>query len=145
MNLRVYVLFLTVISGVIGILSAQTTTAHKPAAKKVAAKKPPPKPTAATSAKKRTATKRVAVQPRQQVPTPDRYKEIQGALVARGYLKSEANGVWDAQSVDAMKRFQADQKQDATGKLTAASLIGLGLGPSTALISTAALNSPGIP
>ena len=36
-----------------------------------------------------------------------------------------------------MKRFQADQKQDPSGKLTAASLIGLGLGPQTALMSTA--------
>jgi hypothetical protein len=70
--------------------------------------------------------------PRQTVPTADRYKEIQGALAAKGYLKSEPNGVWGAESVDAMKRFQADQKQDPTGKLTAVSLIGLGLGPKTA-------------
>ena len=67
--------------------------------------------------------------PRQAVPTPDRYKEIQQALVSKGYLKSEPTGAWDAASVDAMKRFQADQKQDPTGKLTAASLIDLGLGP----------------
>lgn len=69
---------------------------------------------------------------RQMAPTPERYKEIQQALVARGYLKSEPSGVWDADSIDAMTRFQNDQKLPATGKLTAASLIKLGLGPSTA-------------
>lgn len=66
---------------------------------------------------------------RQQTPTPERYREIQQALADKGYLKSEPNGVWDAASVDAMSRFQADQKQQPTGKITSASLIGLGLGP----------------
>lgn len=69
---------------------------------------------------------------RQMAPTPERYKEIQQALVDKGYLKSEPSGVWDADSIDAMTRFQNDQKLPATGKLTAASLIKLGLGPSTA-------------
>ncbi len=56
--------------------------------------------------------------------------------MAKGYLKSEPSGVWDADSVDALKRYQADQNQDPTGKLTAAALIGLGLGPKTALMTT---------
>ncbi|MDE3196070.1 MAG: peptidoglycan-binding protein, partial [Acidobacteriota bacterium] len=67
--------------------------------------------------------------PRQLSPTPERYKEIQQALADKGYLKSDPSGVWDADSIDAMKRFQADRKQDPTGKLTAAGLIDLGLGP----------------
>lgn len=66
---------------------------------------------------------------RQLAPTPDRYKEIQKALADRGYLKTEPNGVWDSNSQQAMRAFQSDQKLDPTGKLTAASLIGLGLGP----------------
>ncbi|HVW08253.1 MAG TPA: peptidoglycan-binding domain-containing protein [Bryobacteraceae bacterium] len=69
---------------------------------------------------------------RQVNPTPDRYKEIQQALVEKGYLKSEPSGVWDADSIDAMTRFQNDQKLPATGKITAASLIGLGLGAKSA-------------
>lgn len=62
-------------------------------------------------------------------PTPDRYMEIQKALADRGYLKTEPNGVWDSASQDAMRAFQNDRKLDPSGKLTAASLIALGLGP----------------
>jgi hypothetical protein len=69
---------------------------------------------------------------RQTTPTPERYREIQQALADKGYLKSEPNGVWDAQSTDALSRFQADRKLTPTGKITSASLIGLGLGPKSA-------------
>jgi Putative peptidoglycan binding domain len=65
----------------------------------------------------------------QAVPSSDRYKEIQGALVTKGYLKTPATGVWDQDSQDATRRFQADQNLDATGKLTSRTLISLGLGP----------------
>ena len=70
-----------------------------------------------TSAKGRRAkgkaVKRVPVstwRTRQQSPTPERYKEIQQALVDRGYLKGDPTGVWDADSANAMLRFQTDQK-----------------------------------
>lgn len=66
---------------------------------------------------------------RQSAPTPDRYREIQSALAQRGYLKKDASGVWDADSADALRRFQQDQSLDATGKLDSLSLIALGLGP----------------
>ena len=67
---------------------------------------------------------------RQMAPTPDRYKEIQGALAAKGYLQpDDASGRWDQPSIDAMKKFQADQKLDSTGKINSLSLIALGLGP----------------
>src|SRR5579884_112988 len=46
----------------------------------------------------------------QSVPSPDRYKEIQQALADKGYYKGPVNGEWDADSVDALKRFQTDQK-----------------------------------
>src|SRR5580658_2978516 len=46
----------------------------------------------------------------QMAPTPDRYREIQTALAQKGYLTGEPSGVWDADSADAMKRFQTDQK-----------------------------------
>ncbi|MES1261031.1 MAG: peptidoglycan-binding domain-containing protein [Acidobacteriota bacterium] len=65
------------------------------------------------------------------MPTPERYKEIQEALAAKGYLKSEPNGVWDSQSSEALKQFQTDHNFSPTGKLSSASLIGLGLGPKT--------------
>lgn len=63
-------------------------------------------------------------------PTPDRYKEIQQALAAKGYLQpDDASGRWDQPTIDAMKKFQADQKLDSTGKINSLSLIALGLGP----------------
>jgi peptidoglycan hydrolase-like protein with peptidoglycan-binding domain len=69
---------------------------------------------------------------RQQAPAPDRYKEIQQALVDKGYLKGEPTGVWDADSAGAMQRFQMDQKLTPSGKINAPSLIGLGLGAKSA-------------
>ncbi len=67
---------------------------------------------------------------RQAQPTPERYQEIQSALVAKGYLSAEnANGAWNQASVDALKRFQAEQNIDSSGKINSLSLIALGLGP----------------
>lgn len=67
---------------------------------------------------------------RQLAPTPERYKEIQDALVAKGYLKPEdASGGWNQNSVDALKRFQGEQNIESTGKINSLSLIALGLGP----------------
>jgi hypothetical protein len=62
-------------------------------------------------------------------PDPERYQQIQQALADKGYFKGEVNGRWGDDSVDALKRFQADQKLDDDGHLSALTLIGLGLGP----------------
>jgi peptidoglycan hydrolase-like protein with peptidoglycan-binding domain len=67
---------------------------------------------------------------RQVAPSSDRYREIQQGLAARGYLQpDQATGAWDQTSADALKRFQAEQNLDATGKINSLSLIALGLGP----------------
>jgi peptidoglycan hydrolase-like protein with peptidoglycan-binding domain len=67
---------------------------------------------------------------RQMSPSADRYREIQQALASKGYLSpEEATGTWNAGSVDALKRFQAEQNLDASGKINSLSLIALGLGP----------------
>ncbi len=96
------------------------------------------------SSKKRTASSRkgkrrkVASTPKrsfQRNPTPERYKEIQEALIAKGYLKGPATGAWDSDSIEAIKRFQTDQKLDADGKLEALTLIALGLGPKNSPIA----------
>jgi hypothetical protein len=85
---------------------------------------------AATARKYVTRPKgRPAAVARQGQPSSDRYKEIQQALISKGYLKGEPTGAWDQDSMDAMRRFQTDQKLDPTGKVTAKSLITLGLGP----------------
>ena len=73
----------------------------------------------------------------QQAPTPDRYKEIQQALADRGYYRGEVNGAWGPDSVDALKRFQMDQKLAGDGKLDSLSLIALGLGPKRTLSAQA--------
>lgn len=80
-------------------------------------------------------------------PDPERYQQIQQALANRGYFKGEANGTWGDDSIDALRRFQADQKLSDDGKITALSLTALGLGPrhdgSTA--STVPVQLPPIP
>jgi len=65
----------------------------------------------------------------QQAPTPERYKEIQSALIDKGYLQGEPSGEWGPDSVEALKRFQADENLNVDGKIGALSLIALGLGP----------------
>ena len=62
-------------------------------------------------------------------PAPERYREIQQALADKGYYKSEVNGQWGADSVEAMRRFQQDQNLEPDGKLDSLTLIALGLGP----------------
>ena len=63
------------------------------------------------------------------VPTPERYKEIQQALVERGFMSSEPTGVWGTDSAQALKNFQQNQKIQPTGKLDSMTIIALGLGP----------------
>ncbi len=67
--------------------------------------------------------------PTQQQPTADRYKEIQQALMDKGYFQGPVDGAWNAGSVEALKRFQKDQNLDPDGKIGSLSLIALGLGP----------------
>ena len=125
----------------------QTTPARKTAAKKRAAKKkatparkgaatatsrkPGATTRSASSRGKQTAGKRgVTWRNRQMSPTPERYREIQGALASKGFLKPEdATGAWNQTSADAMKKFQTEQNLDSTGKINSLSLIALGLGP----------------
>ena len=58
---------------------------------------------------------------------PQRITEIQQALRLKGYFIGEPTGVWDDATYDAMKRYQVNQKIDATGYPTAHSLKRLGL------------------
>lgn len=91
------------------------------------------RPTAVTSAnrKKAAPVKKAATwRNRQLAPSPDRYREIQQALATKGYLQPEqATGAWDQNSTDALKRFQAEQNLEPSGKINSLSLIALGLGP----------------
>ena len=125
--------------------SPRKTAARKSAARKTGKKRAAParkgaatvssrKPGAATSStsarRRKTAKRGVTWRNRQVSPTPDRYREIQGALASKGYLKPEdATGTWNQTSTDAMKRFQAEQNLASNGKINSLSLIALGLGP----------------
>ncbi len=62
-------------------------------------------------------------------PDQERYQQIQQALAAKGYFKGETNGQWGDDSVAALKQFQTERKIPNDGKISALSLIGLGLGP----------------
>jgi peptidoglycan hydrolase-like protein with peptidoglycan-binding domain len=146
--------FLGCVAALVMILSAALAQTTPPATKKspvagktsvarkspVAAKKPATalqknvaKKRAATTAanrKKTPAKPAVTWRNRQLQPTPERYKEIQQALLAKGYLQPEqATGIWDENSAGALKQFQAAQNIDASGKINSLSLIALGLGP----------------
>jgi len=104
--------------------SGKQSTATKPSAtkqassKKTSGKRVPAK-TAASSYRRST----------QREPDPERYKEIQQSLADKGYFSGPVNGAWNSDSVDALKRFQRDQKIGDDGKLGSLSLIALGLGP----------------
>lgn len=124
----------------------QSPTPAKKATTAAAVRKTPPTASAArpavarkpvtgtaTAAARRTVKApvvRTSWRNRQSAPTADRYREIQEALVARGYLSStEANGAWGAASTDALKKFQVEQALESTGRIDSLSLIALGLGP----------------
>ncbi len=84
------------------------------------------------SAKHKSYQKSTTAAPRryvQSAPSPERYMQIQQALADRGYFKGTVDGRWDADSIDALKRFQRDQNLVSDGKISSLSLIGLGLGP----------------
>jgi hypothetical protein len=106
------------------------STATKGAAT-ASSRKPGTTTRSASSRGRKTAGKRgVTWRNRQISPTPDRYREIQGALASKGFLKPEdATGTWNQTSSDALKKFQAEQNLDSSGKINSLSLIALGLGP----------------
>ena len=86
--------------------------------------------TSSHSGRRKAAVKGTTWRNRQLAPTPARYKEIQGALAAKGYLKPEdAHGSWNQASVAALTKFQSEQILGSTGKINSLSLIALGLGP----------------
>ena len=60
----------------------------------------------------------------------ERAREIQEALIREHYLDGQPNGVWDARSNAAMRRYQAAQGWQSKVVPDSRALIKLGLGPS---------------
>lgn len=93
--------------------------------------------TRASSKKKAAAKKKhSARRDTQMAPTPDRISEIQSALARGGFYKADPNGKWDADTVDALQKFQSANGLDSSGKLDALTLQKLGLGSDVAGYST---------
>jgi peptidoglycan hydrolase-like protein with peptidoglycan-binding domain len=117
--------------------SGKAAAPRTAAARKVATKKTAKRKTAPGRAKQQTW------RTRQLTPTPERYREIQQALIGKGYLQGAPSGVWGPDCVQALKKFQQDQNLPADGKLDSLTLISLGLGPRREpLGSTAVIKSP---
>ena len=106
-----------------------TSTRKKSVAKTRSAKAPVKSAAKGSTSAKSQAKKPVVVVHHAQQPSPERYKEIQQALVAKGYFQGEPDGNWGPASVDALKHFQHDQNLMEDGKIASLSLIALGLGP----------------
>lgn len=105
----------------------QTSTTKK---KTTAASKTAPHKTSTVKHTATTAKKKAPVVARRPLqPSPERLKEIQQALATKGYFQNEPDGTWGPASIEALKRFQHDQKLVEDGKIGSLSLIALGLGP----------------
>lgn len=59
----------------------------------------------------------------------ERATQIQTALIKQGYLTGEPTGTWDAQTVSAMQKLQADNGWQSKVTPDSRALIKLGLGP----------------
>ena len=122
------------------------TVARKSSASKSSSSKSSSSKAGSGNSSRRTTTaskKPASWRSRQAAPSPDRYKQIQEALAAKGYLApEEATGSWGPNSVAALKRFQDEQKIDGAGKINSLSLIALGLGPKRENLATAKPPAP---
>jgi hypothetical protein len=85
--------------------------------------------------KRKSKKKRVAREPSQKAPTPERITEIQSALARGGYYDGDTNGKWDANTVAAVEKFQSAHGIESSGKLDAPTLQKLGLGSDIAGVS----------
>jgi hypothetical protein len=65
----------------------------------------------------------------QQSIDPARVTEIQQALIREHYLDGEANGKWDATTMGAMQKYQADQGWQTKLMPDSRAIKKLGLGP----------------
>jgi hypothetical protein len=70
----------------------------------------------------------------------ERATEIQTALIKQGYLNGEPSGSWDAQSVAAMQKLQADNGWQTRLTPDSRALIKLGLGPQRDSLAQTSVN-----
>ncbi len=75
----------------------------------------------------------------QQAIDPERVTQIQQALVREHYMTGDADGKWDASTVAAMQKYQADNGWQTKLMPDSRALLKLGLGPDY----SAAINAKG--
>jgi peptidoglycan hydrolase-like protein with peptidoglycan-binding domain len=120
---------------VLASASRPAVPAHAGPASSGGASTSPQSSSTTPAVKKKTKKKHSKRQPTQQAPTPERISEIQSALARGGYYEGDPNGKWDANTVDAVQKFQASHGIEASGKLDAPTLQKLGLGSAIAGVS----------
>ncbi len=64
----------------------------------------------------------------QQAIQPERVTQIQQALIRAHYLSGEANGKWNAETIAAMQKYQADNGWQTKIMPDSRALVKLGLG-----------------
>jgi putative peptidoglycan binding protein len=117
--------------------SAGSTTAKSRTASSTASDKVTKKSHSASAARRskstqvasRRTTKKTRVRGQQKIDS-ERAQEIQEALIREHYLTGEAAGVWNLQTEDALRRYQADHGWQSKTVPDSRALIALGLGPS---------------
>lgn len=108
------------------VVAKKPTSKAKAAATKVRAKSTTRK---ASTSRKPVRRSRASLAARPMSPAADRLRLVQAALIERGYLAGEPTGTWDAASVEALKKMEAQHNVRVDGKLDSKMLILLGLGP----------------
>ena len=143
----------------VGAAALVSLAAPAVSTKKGAAPKAPAKTGVTTQTKARTTTKGSAKRPvgrrtvrrrgsynpwvGQQRPAPERVQEIERALVEKGFMTAEPDVNWDQATTDAVKRFQQSENLPADGRLSALTLIALGMAkPTTVTATPASLAAP---
>lgn len=82
----------------------------------------------ATASRKTVAAHRTRLHGQQAIE-PDRVTQIQEALIREHYMDGEPNGNWDADTVAAMQKYQADHGWQTKLMPDSRALKNLGLGP----------------
>lgn len=97
-----------------------------------------------TKSKHKAATRHVRGQ---QAIDPERVTQIQQALIRENYLTGDADGKWDASTVAAMQKYQADNGWQIKLMPDSRALVKLGLGPdySTAINAKGSSFAPAEP
>jgi peptidoglycan hydrolase-like protein with peptidoglycan-binding domain len=110
-------------------VGVQTSSSSAPKAARKTSSTSKPTKTSGKISKNRHRGKKVKGQT---APTSDRISAIQEALAGKGTFTGTPTGKWDDSTVEAMKRFQASNGLNPSGKLDALTLQKLGLGSETA-------------